>query len=669
MLRSLIPLILIAAVSSRLFAQADAVQGDSVPSPVFYLGVVEVTAARWHDTISLPAAHRVTLAQMQNNNSRDLSEALNLLPGLTRFSAGSRNEGQVFVRGFDLRQVPLLVDGVPVYVPFDGYVDLSRFLTSGLSEIRVDKSAASVLYGPNALGGAINLITRKPVGPLDIRVQAGLMSGGGSLLSLNAGGQWGKWYTQFDLSRLQRDTYPLAHETAKEYGLSDDIRSNAYREDTRLGAKVGYQTAKGSEYALSYVNQRGKKGQPPYVGNDSLTQVRYWQWPAWDKQSVYLLSRTVLGESSYLKTRLYYDGFNNALFAYDDNAYTTQDTRRSFRSYYDDDTYGASLEAGLTSGKPHQPKVAAHFKHDRHAEYNAGEPQRVMRDRTFSVGLEDTWLFSQDWKLQGGASLDYRDNVRAESYDGKSIYQFADNDNLTYNWVVSSELRLGNYVLSMSVARKTRFPTLKDRYSFRLGQALANPQLAPERAYNTELSVTTRWLGMEANVTGFYSALSEVIQRVDNVQEKLFQLQNTGQARFYGVEASVRYPVHDWLALQANYTYLKRENQDHPELKFIGTPTHQGFFSVDIHPVDKLQLFTSLELADARNSRSDGRLVHGYALCNTKVKVDLLPQLALEGGVRNIADANYALEEGFPQEGRNYFVNLVFHYQKMRAWK
>ena len=655
-------------VSTAGAAQRSAAQSDSVASPVFYLGEVEVTAPFWRDTLPLPTPDRLTLEQMQNTNSRDLSEALNLLPGLSRFSSGSRNEGQVFVRGFDLRQVPLLVDGVPVYVPYDGYVDLSRFLTYGLSEIRVDKSDASLLYGPNALGGAINLITRKPAGPLDVRAQAGLMSGQGSVLNLNAGGQWGSWYTQLDLSRLQRETYPLSDEAVGGDLVPDNTRSNAYREDIRLGAKLGYQTKNGSEYALSYVNQQGEKGQPPYVGTDSLTRVRYWQWPQWDKQSLYFLSRTVLG-SGYLKARFYYDGFVNALFAYDDDTYTTQDTRRSFRSYYDADSYGASLEAGLTRQAQHQPKVAAHFKHDKHTEHDAGEPERMMRDQTFSLGVEDTWRLSEGWQLQGGASLDYRDNVRAEGYDGESIYAFADNDNLTYNWGVSSQLRLGSYALSASVARKTRFPTLKDRYSFRLGQALPNPQLAPEQAYNTELGVTTEWSHIGVNVTGFYSALSDVIQRVDHVQEDLFQLQNTGRARFYGVEASLRYPIQDWVSLQANYTYLQRENQDRPDLKFTGTPTHQAMLLVDARPIERVQVFTSLELADDRYSRSDGLSVDGYAVWNAKVKIDIFPQLALEGGVRNLTDTHYALEEGYPEEGRNYFVNLVFHYQKMRPWK
>lgn len=77
-------------------------------------------------------------------------------------NVGPRNETGVFVRGFDLRQVPLFVDGIPVYVPYDGYADLRRFTTFDVSEIDVAKGFSSALYGPNTLGGAINVVSRRP---------------------------------------------------------------------------------------------------------------------------------------------------------------------------------------------------------------------------------------------------------------------------------------------------------------------------------------------------------------------------------------------------------------------------------------------------------------------------------------------------------------------------
>lgn len=69
----------------------------------------------------------------------EVSKALNLLPGVTLTASGPRNESMVSVRGFDLRQVPVYMDGIPVYVPYDGYVDLARFTTFDLAAVDVSK--------------------------------------------------------------------------------------------------------------------------------------------------------------------------------------------------------------------------------------------------------------------------------------------------------------------------------------------------------------------------------------------------------------------------------------------------------------------------------------------------------------------------------------------------
>ena len=75
------------------------------------------------------------------------ADALNLVPGVTIQRIGPRNESGVYVRGFDFRQVPLYMDGIPVYVPYDGYVDLDRFLTYDVSEIQVAKGFTSPCTG------------------------------------------------------------------------------------------------------------------------------------------------------------------------------------------------------------------------------------------------------------------------------------------------------------------------------------------------------------------------------------------------------------------------------------------------------------------------------------------------------------------------------------------
>ena len=91
-----------------------------------------------------------------------MQAALRILPSLIISKSGSRNESTVYLRGFDIRSVPVFMDGIPVYVPYDGYVDLDRFITYDLARIDVSKGFSSMTYGANTIGGAINLIGMKP---------------------------------------------------------------------------------------------------------------------------------------------------------------------------------------------------------------------------------------------------------------------------------------------------------------------------------------------------------------------------------------------------------------------------------------------------------------------------------------------------------------------------
>ncbi len=91
-----------------------------------------------------------------------------------------------------------------------------------------------------------------------------------------------------------------------------------------MNVKAGYTPNETDEYSLSYTSQEGEKGAPLQVFNNPPNPPNsYWDWPWWDTDSIYFLSHTQLGDSTYLKTRLFYNTFDNALWAYDDATYTT----------------------------------------------------------------------------------------------------------------------------------------------------------------------------------------------------------------------------------------------------------------------------------------------------------------------------------------------------------
>jgi len=105
---------------------------------VYKLGEVVVVANKNKEIISQDI--------MQKLNTPDVAKSIAILPSVVLVKTGARNESTVYLRGFDLKSVPVFVDGVPVYVPFDGYVDLARFTTPGLSKIEVSLISGIEIY-------------------------------------------------------------------------------------------------------------------------------------------------------------------------------------------------------------------------------------------------------------------------------------------------------------------------------------------------------------------------------------------------------------------------------------------------------------------------------------------------------------------------------------------
>lgn len=233
----IIPLLLLPFIGFS--QQKNPIQKDSVKtSNVFMLGEVSVSNKK-SDTLN-----RVNLKTMESQNKMDVSRALNLLPGVSLSVSGARNESMITVRGFDLRQVPVYMDGIPVYVPYDGYVDLARFTTADLAAIDVSKGFSSIVYGPNSLGGAINLVSRKPSKKFEFDGAIGLIDTDGQKSNLNIGSNLGKFYIQGGLSYLDRKSYRMSKDFVPMKNEDGGDRDNSYRTDKKASIKVGWTPTK-----------------------------------------------------------------------------------------------------------------------------------------------------------------------------------------------------------------------------------------------------------------------------------------------------------------------------------------------------------------------------------------------------------------------------------------
>ena len=551
------------------------------PGKVFDLGEIVVVGER--DGDAGVGGSVITAEEIQTFEKLTLDQAINMAPGVvsTFDTNGRRNESDIFVRGFGRWQVPLLIDGVRVYLPADNRLDFGRFLTSDIAEVQIRKGYASVIDGPGAMGGEINLVTRKPTKPVE--AEAGVSIGGRTddemwTAYAMAGTRKPRYYVQGSATLLDRDSFTLSGDyqpTANSLQPAG-ARLGSDSRDWRVNGKVGYTPNDHDEYTINYTKQSGEKGGPLNVFNNPPVPANgFWRWPWWNVQNTSFLSNTRLpGATSYVKTKLYYNMFSNGLDAFDDITYTTQSANGRFHSPYHDRAFGGSAEVGSTLARTHSLKGALHFRRDGHKEYNFNrpthptlsmlEPEQEQTQYTWSLALEDTVSVKPTIDVVAGISYEKYAITRAEEFTAaRGLFENPKGGSDAFNWQSAVIWRYATDAdVHVSVSDRGRFPTIFELYSTRFGNATPNPNLGPERATNVEIGWKKNWTP-RTRVEGalFYSDVRDLVQGVF-LPDTTSQTQNVGDGEFYGAEISADAPVVEHFHAGGNYTVIRRNIRD-----------------------------------------------------------------------------------------------------------
>jgi len=753
---------------------AEIVQKD--PSHPFHLGVTEVEVSAALSPLS-PMAESITQEDMQLHDAVNATKALDLLPGVEiQHISSNRNEAAFMIRGFSSNgQVPLYLDGIPIYVPYDGYIDMNRFLTSDIAEVQVARGFSSPLLGPNALGGTVNLVSREPLKKYEGDLAIGTYSGNGLLSSLRLGSRGSHYLAQGTLDWLQNDYIPLSGNfqypaggylaltpgnslnTASgcsagthcnvPYPLTDH-ENLSYSRDEKWGGRIGWLPRGDDEYVFSYINQKGQKGVPLYQGaNASASFKNFWKWPYWNKDSYYFLSNTGIGEQSSIKFRAFYDQFRNSIDMYDNSQYNSMNTYKTSGSgaeisSYDDHTDGASTEFTTRLLKHNVIGASFFFKDDTHDEYGIYPgaatvvpgntlaefiPVKHLRDQQTSFGLQDQITFTSRLHATVGFSGDHLKGLREETYNALNqpakgdvadtlllAYECAsDPTNTSFSgctahfWTFNPQAS-ATYTLSPSdlvfvtFEDRGRFPTLKQRYSSGMGSALPNPELQTEHSrnwnfgythtINTKLTLSTQLFrsdlrnAIESALVpdpGFTTAGTGLCPNNTSggvAGTDCSQNVNIGKETHEGVEIEVRSHPISWMVLDASYTYLNRDigtavlptgtTLSSPLVLPTGLPKNKAIGTASFQlPYHVLALVSAryeggVTLQDTSYASSSPLYApHGEALATADMGLTVpYRTLKVQAGVKNVFDRNYFYTAGYPEEGRNWFLNLRYQF-------
>jgi iron complex outermembrane receptor protein len=645
-------------------------------------------------------------------NALTVDRALDLVTGVASGTTGGpRNEKLFFIRGFDRFQSPLFVDGIRVYLPVDNRLDLGFFNTANLAQIQVEKGYVSVLSGPGAVGGALNLVTRKPTQPFEYEARAGIQLGGngdynGYNTSGLVGGATDKYYWQASGGVTKTDQFRLPDKFTPTATEDGGDRDHSDARNYNMNLKVGSTPNATDEYSLSYSGQWGRKDATLSVF-DPVSAQKDWRWPYWDVQSLYFLSNTKVGDSAYVKTKAYYNSFRNGLYSYDNANYNSQTTSKAFQSFYSDYSYGGSVEAGNDFGSRDILKGALFYRRDNHVEWQTifvpkfTEPHQQDLEDTYSAAVENRLHVTDQIDFVAGASYDWRHLIVAQDYNdptakasGSFVYfpladGHADNAQaaLIYNYDDTGHVYA-------NVSDRSRFPTIMERFSSRFGTTLSNPNLKAERAINYEIGGGDTFFGTRLNAAVFYSDVTNALENVpinfcdttsttakdcsgagglSGTNTVTSQTQNVGDGKYYGFEFSADTTITETLTAGVRYTYINRnidaQNPINPPLPtnfhLTGLPYSQVFAYVTWNVTQQISITPNIEAASDRWSNLSGNAnsflkTGSFVLLNLEADYAFTEKIDFQIGARNLFDENYQLTAGFPSEGRNFFINLRY---------
>jgi len=577
-----------------------------------------VTATRTaEDPATLDASIAViTREELARATGAELSELLRYRAGLEFSRSGGPGQNtSLFIRGTDSNHALVLVDGVRFNPGTIGGAALQNLPTALLERVEVVKGPLSTLYGSDALGGVVQVFTRRPRENL---LEVGLGAGRWGTREANLQGALAgeAMSLSFGASRLQSDGFPTRTASALDRGYDNRsytlaLRGEVGEADVSLQAWRASGTAQYADFFLLPVDQ-------DYVNDVGALTVR--------------LPVTAQWSSTLRLSRMTDDLLQNQKPDWLVNVDRSL-TRRNAVDWQNDITLGGHR---ITAGAMLQRETT----------------RASSFDTVFDVATASNSFYVQDRFVIDAAArqglllaVGYTDHSTAGS---QAIW------NAEYRLQATSTLRF-----SAAAGTAFRAPDATDRFGFG-----GNPLLAPERARSMELAASWQPApGHELRVAGFRNRITDLIQYV--VTDFLTfdgENRNVETARIQGIEVAYAWRGRDWgVRLEGTRQSPRDLSNDGWLLRRARASATLGVerrFGPDGRHVIGLDVLTAGARADFGGTR-----LAPYTVATLSASVELQPRWTAQLRLENLTDERYELARGYNTPRRALFAATRYSFR------
>ena len=578
----------------------------------------------------------ITDEEIERNQRRSLPEVLQTVPGINIVqTGGSGGKTSVFTRGSNSNHTKVLIDGIDANDPSqDGVFDFGQVLTADIARVEVLRGPQSSLYGSDALGGVINIVTKKGEGPPRF---TGVLEGGSFDTfnqSASASGSISRFNYSFHVAHFLVDDTPVTPLHLLPPGRK---RINDSYENITLSTKLGVDLtdAFGFDAVARYTDSALF-----FTGDDFSV---FPSVPAADQSEQDAQQLFTRGQAHLT---LFDGAFKNTVGL----GYTNYRTEIQAP----DTGFGLpppNLNHGDRIKFDWQGNIALTERH--HLVLGIEDLEDRLLDSPTSVGNGNVAGFAEVQSeiahdLFAAASVRYDDNER---FGGKATWRIAP------SYLVPK----AGTRLKASYGTGFKAPSLTQLFvSFPAFNFFANPNLQPEESEGYDFGFEQPLADdrVRFGATYFHNEIKNLI----NANATFTSLENVGRATTKGAEVFAFLSILDRFKVRADYTYTDATD-DRTGLELLRRPKHRASLNATWRPIDRLSLSTTMihvgSQVDGNRSFSIPRLnTDPYFLVNVAAEYDAGKGVTLFARADNLFDCRYENPTGFQRPGFGFFAGL-----------